>query len=331
MNKKSLVSVWFIFLMITKGSVVSGVELAITNDISDILNSKKICLHLSFGPNDQAVLYNSLSFSIDSPLITVASWTWNKNPSMQYVVGFKRVKKLYAESMGCELALNFDMVEKKSMLKHLSEASLYFSCIVLDKNGTSRPISLLKAIDDGFSIVDTMTLNNMLNFDLIKTFTADALSNKNNAEKLLKQPRQPAQLTENIVIDHLKDIWCELTNRLKNFFSSMNYIFWYTVILILTLGLLFKRAKQQTGLWETEARRLFVMLWLLWTYSFLSATIPSHIFFTIFAILLVPIAMYYIFTARTETTLDKLKSFIGFALAMSILPLLIKAFLMFMF
>ncbi|MFH1254209.1 MAG: hypothetical protein V1646_02135 [bacterium] len=341
MLKKIALSLILLFFQVTNNSAV---ELAITNDISNILNSKKICIRLSLNPQDQAIYSNSLNFSVDNPDITVASWECKQNPTMQYVTKFKRVKKLYVQPLTCEIALNFESDNKKTTLQNLSESNLYISCIVLNKNGMSQPVSLAKALDDGFSIIDTGTYNNAfrntLNYDFIKTFTQNYLQNqktdahnspdKNETDKKLGVQQKPVPETANIIIDNLKSIWGTLVSKLKSFFMSLNYIFLYLIIFILMILLFFKKLSPRNIL-LIEIRRFLVMSWILSTYSFLNIFIPQYIFFTIFAVLIAPISMYYIFTARTESTQDKLKSFIGFALAISMLPLLIKAYISFMF
>jgi len=340
MFKKIILSLTLLFFQITNNFAV---ELAITNDISNILNSKKICIRLSLNPQDQAIYSNSLNFSVDHPDITVTSWECKQNPTVQYVTRFKRAKKLYTQSLTCELMLNFES-NNKTALQNLSESNLYISCIVLNKNGMSQPVSLAKALDDGFSLIDTGTYNNLfsnnLNYDTIKTFTKNYFDNKNpdnknqgdknKLDKKFNTPQKPVQETANIIIDNLKSIWVTLVSKLKSFFTSINYLFFYLIIFILMILLLFKKLNPR-NIWLIEIRRFLVISWILSTYSFLNIFIPQYIFFTIFAVLIAPISMYYIFTARTESTLDKLKSFIGFALAISMLPLLIKAYISFMF
>lgn len=337
MIKKIILALILLFFQITKNSAV---ELAITNDISNILNSKKICVRLSLNHQDQAIYSNSLNFSVDHAAITVASWECKQNPTMQYVTKFKRVKKLYAQSLTCEITLNFATNDEKTALKNLSESNLYISCIVLDKNGTSQPVSLTKALDDGFSLINTTTYNNMfsntLNYDSIKTFTQNYLNNldsKNQVDKneiKINTQKKPIIETSNVIIDNLKNIWETLFNKLKSFFTSVNYLFFYFIIFILMILLLLKKLSPR-NIWLIEIRRFLVLCWILSTYSFLNIFMPKYIFFTFFAVLIAPISMYYVFTANTESMLDKLKSFIGFALAMSMLPLLIKAYLSFMF
>ncbi|MFA6990938.1 MAG: hypothetical protein WC192_02670 [Candidatus Babeliales bacterium] len=341
MFKKIILSLILLFFQITN---TFAVELAITNDISNILNSKKICIRLSLDPQDQAIYSNSLNFSVDHPEITVVSWECKQNPTMQYVTKFKRIKKLYTQSLSCEVALNFESDNKKAALQNLSKSNLYISCIVLNKNGMSQPVSLAKALDDGFSLIDTGTYSNLfsnnLNYDTIKTFTKNYFDNKNpdnknqgdknETNKKLNTPQKPIPEPANIIIDNLKSIWRTLVSKMKSFFTSLNYIFLYLIIFILMILLLFKKLNSR-NIWLIEIRRFLGLCWILSTYSFLKLLIPQYIFFAIFAVLIAPISMYYIFTARTESTLDKLKSFIGFALAMSMLPLLIKAYLSFMF
>lgn len=349
MIKKIIFSLILLFLQVTNSFAV---ELTITNDISNIFNSKNIYIRLSLNPQDQAIYSNSLNFSIDHPEITITSWTCKQNPTMQYVTKFKRVKKLYCESLTCEITLNFESDDisdkqsdnKKTALKNLRESCLYASCIVLDKNGTSQPVSLVKTLDDGFSLLDTLTtnntLNNPLNYEHIKTLTQSYFSNKNpddtnssgknNLDKKLNTSQKPMPETANLIIDNLQTIWGTLVDKLKSFFTSLNYLFLYLIILILMIVLFLKRLSPR-NIWLIEIRRFLVLCWILSTYSFLIMFMPRYIFFATFAALIAPISMYYIFTARTESTLDKLKSFIGFALAMSMLPLLIKAYLSFMF
>ncbi len=341
MFKKIILSLTLLFLQFTKSTAV---ELTITNDISNILNSKKICIRISLNPQDHGIYSNSLNFSVDNPDITVTSWECKQNPTMQYVTRFKRVKKLYTQSLSCEVALNFESDNKKAILQNLSESNLYISCIVLNKNGMSQPVSLSKALDDGFSLFNTGTYNNAfsnnLNYDIIKTFTKNYFDNKNpsnknqvdknKTDKNFNTPPKPVQETANVIIDNFKSIWGMLIGKLKSFFTSINYMFFYLTIFILMTLLLFKKLHPR-NIWLIEIRRFLVICWILSTYSFLNIFIPQYIFFTIFAALIAPISMYYLFTARTESILDKLKSFIGFALTISMLPLLIKAYISFIF
>lgn len=323
----------YLILLLLPSIKAFAVELAVTNDISDIFNSKKICVRLSLNSQDQAIYSNSLNFSIDYPEVIIKSWECKQNPSMQYVPKFKRVKKLFTQSLTCEIILNFENLNnKKTVIEGLRESSLYASCITLNKNGTSQPVSLVKTLDDGFSLLDTATYGNALNYDYIKTLTQNCLNNSNMQNKIygVNPPQKPLPETANVIIDNLKNIWGTLINKLSNFFTSLNYFFIYLLIFILMILLSVKKLSPN-NIWLIEIRRFLAICWILSTYSFLNTVIPQYIFFTIFAIMITPISMYYIFTARTESTIDKLKSFIGFALAMTTLPLLIKAYLSFMF
>jgi hypothetical protein len=336
MIKKIALVLFLFFAQITTNCAV---ELALTNDIFNILNSKKICARISLNAQDQAIYANSLNFSTDCPNISITSWKCKQDPSMQYVAKFKHVKKVYAESLDFEIILNQDeSCKQNELLKSLRESNLYFSCIVLDKNGSSRSASLVKTFDDGFSSIDTTTFKNSLAFDFIKTFTGtkDSLLDKTIcpdkyliASKIVPEPA-------NIILDNLKDIWKTLVTKLNTFLSSSNCIFIYLIILALALLMIIIRLRLRlTNLWLIEIHRFLVICSFLWTYALifwfsgLSKFISQATFFVSFAVLLVPISMYYIFTAGAHTTLGKLKSLIGFILASLILPLLIKAYFLF--
>lgn len=325
-----------LFLTILQITPSSAVELVITNDISDILNSQKICVRLNLDCKDQAIHSNSLDFSIDNPSINIITWKCKQNHTLQYVPRFKRVKKLYAQSLTCEIALNFEPSDKKTVLKKLSESNLYISCIVLDRNGISQPANLVKALDDGFSFIDTETynntFNNVLNYDNITTFTQNYLKSNiakwERENKKIHAPEKPLPEYENIIIDNLKVIWNTLTIKCTFLLKSLNNIILYLIIFILIILLSLKQFRSKNP-FLIELHRFLVISCILWSYSFFNVFIPQYIFFIIFAILMMPISMYYIFTAQSESILDKLKSFIGFALAISILPLLLKAYLSF--
>lgn len=333
MIKKILV---FLFLTILQINPSSAVELVITNDISDILNSQKICVRLNLEGKDQAIHSNSLDFSIDNPYINIITWKCKQNHTLQYLPRFKRVKKLYTQSLSGEIALNLEQNDKKKALKNLSESNLYVSCIILDKNGTSQPVSLVKALDDSFSFIDTETYNNhfdnTLNYDNITTFTQNYLKNnivkRERENKKINIPKKPVPEYVNVIIDNLKVIWKTLTIQCKFILKSLNNIILYLIIFILIILLSFKQIRSKNP-FLIELHRFLVISCILWSYSFLNVFIPQYIFFSIFAILMTPISMYYIFTAQTESILDKLKSFIGIALAISILPILLKAYLSF--
>jgi hypothetical protein len=324
--KKTFVLFFIIILQIT---YLLSIELIITNDIPDIIESKKICARLNFDTNDQAIHSNSLNFSIDCPFSEIESWSCNKNPSIQYIHSFRRTKKVYSEPPSCELILKFDSDDKKAILKNLYISNLYASCIVLDKNGTSNAKSLVKSLDNGFSIIDTFTFSNKISYDSIQTLTSDFLKNKNLNQKFNNSCKQKIDV-ENSVADNLRDIWNKLALNIAKFDSFLNSILNFIIILVFLVFLILLRFKIDSIL-VTELYRFILICCIIWGYSFLRLVVRPHFFFLGFAILLTPISFYYIFADRTGSTLCKLKSFIGLVLAASIIPILVKAYISLMF
>ncbi len=318
---KKIFVLYFLFILQITSAI--AVELVITNDISDIIESKKICARLNLNADDQAIYSNSLIFSIDSPYLEIASWSCSKNPSIQYVHTFKRTKKVYTEPPSYEVLLRFNPEDEKTALKNLCNSSLYASCIVLGKNGISNATILVKSLDDGFSIIDTLTFDNKITYNSVQTFTKNFLKH-NPIHPNFINPGKPPIDSENLMVDNLKGLWNKLAYNVTNFFLLLNRILSLIIIFALFIFLILLKLKRNS-MWVTELLRFMSIGSLIWGYSFLRFIIKPHIFFSGFAILITPVSFYYIFTSRTGSMLSKLKSFIGLVLAALIIPFLVKA------
>jgi hypothetical protein len=327
----------------TKQSMPAPLELSITNEIADILGSNKICVRIEFDKSTHAVISNSVHFSIDTPEIAVLEWACTQRPNVQFLANFKRGKKVFLEPFNYEIKIkvrpSLDKPEEHNLIDILKNSNLYTYCITIDKNGRANSVSVCKPFATSMSATGTSAIGtNFINMEnsksilapeTINTLTSLAIQTSASNFKQTKNYQKFGVARENVILDRVTELLNLTTNKLNNFRQSLNLLYLYFFIIFLLLFLiLFQRTRIKLA-FTKEPRRFLFFCWLILTYFMLKNMITPHMFYAGLAGMFAPISFYYIFGAKTDSFSDKLKSLIGFILAATIIPLLLKAFLIF--
>lgn len=307
------------------------VRLQLTNDCADILVSKKVCIRIVLEEHEQGLYKDMLRFSVDVPSLLLVGWHVVQIPSLQYVLSFKRAKKIYNESCNAEFFIDFSKnISTEQRIKILSSASFYVSGMILQKDGTNKTFDLSIPLDQqGLSLTQTTTgVNVPSGFETLVTGTHSNVFVPETHQKLESFD------VENRSVDRVLTVWRKIVTGLRSLYESEGFILWYLVFLSLCLLLILKKYVRVMRffipLWgypEQELRRLLIWICLGATIvMFRTKCKESHILLAL-AIFFVFPALDYI-CASQETFWGRFKSLLGFVLAMSIIPLIVKALIL---
>ncbi len=312
---------------------VLPVRLQLTNDCADMLVSKKICIRMVLEAHEQGLYKDLLRFSVDVPSLLLVGWHIMQVPALQYVLSFKRAKKIYNESCGAEFFIDFPKdVSTEQRVKTLTGASFYVSGMILQKDGTNKSFDLSVPLDQGLSLTQTATgVNLARGVDELLTNTHNNVFIPESHKKLISLDE------ENKSIDRVLTVWRKIAIGLRSLYESEKFILWYLAFLCLCFLLILKKyirvLKFFIPLWghpEQELRHLLIWMCLGATIiMFRTKCEESHILLAL-AIFFVFPALDYI-RASQVTFWGRCKSLLGFILAMSIIPLMVKALILMYF
>lgn len=319
-----------IFLWVFIFSRVDALELNITNDINDIFSTKNINVYFELAKETHAVLCSTINFSVDNPSIAIIGSACSQRPSVEFLQSFKRGKKVFTQPFYYELKIKIALADQSQAFEELKRTSLYASCFAVERSGHIRAMSLCKPLYDEVLIgafpqksgLDVLTQTDTLN-TLTSFFIKDRLKNTLGYKNFEIEP-------ENMAIANLKGLTVFIVERVNDLADRINFFLVYLIIFILATLLLVLMARYDfVRTWMSGLVRLLVFVWFILTFFFFKARLVPYKFYVCLAALFIVISLYYIFSAKTESAKDKLKSLFGFILAATAIPLLLKAFLLF--
>lgn len=294
-------------------SMPARLNLIITNEIDDIFNLNKICVRIDFDKSIHAVISSSIFFSIDVPGIAVEKFDCIQRPSIQFLPTFKHNKKVFLEPFNCEIKI------KNRSNAILKNANLYAYCIIIDKDGRTSSVTVFKPLFNAINF-------NFLSKDINTTLTNTLL--QNNLKIMKIYPKFDTK-KENIILDKLSDLFGLVSNKAHNFMRDFKLMWIYFFIILFLLCIILLQKFIQIPNILKDLRLFLLFCWCILTVIIIKNVFALHIFYVILAALFTVISLYYIFSAKSDSIVDKLKSLIGFVFAISIIPLLLKAFLLF--
>ena len=327
MNKKKLI-ILCAFILIS--GQIGAMDIAVTNDRKDIASTNKIGVRLTFDSKTQAVLCSTINFSVDNPQISVVDWTCAQRPISQFLSNFKRSKKVFTESFNCELKIKTlsQKNDSTALIDTLKTSNIHASCISIEKNGRTRPINICCPIDIESGTPNPALFDNTLDATKIQNISSirEINANVKNFANYKKIEAEPG----NIIVDKFKDLWTCLLNRIGKIGDKIDFLLLYMIIICLIVLFLilvtrFSLMKAMLG----GLLRMLIFAGIIMSYFFIKPFLVPYKFYTGLAALLIIISFYYIFSAKTESARDKLKSLLGFILAATAIPLILKAFLLF--
>ncbi|KKQ32308.1 MAG: hypothetical protein US49_C0010G0008 [candidate division TM6 bacterium GW2011_GWF2_37_49] len=327
MTKKTLIILCSFILFLSE---VCAMNIAVTNDIKDIASTNKIGVRLTFDSKTQAVLCSTIKFSVDHPQIDVVDWSCAQRHISQFLSNFKRSKKVFPESFNCELKIK-TLLQKNDtnvLIDTLKASNLHASCIAIEKNGRTRPINICCPIDIESGTPNPGLLDNTIDSTKIQNISSlneigDSVKNPSNYKKIEAEQG-------NVIVDKFKDLWTFLLNRIDKIGDKIDFFLLYLIIIVLTILFLllvtrFSLMRAMLG----GLLRFLIFACITMSYFFIKPFLVPYKFYVGLAALLILISFYYIFSAKSESAKDKLKSLLGFILASTAIPLILKAFLLF--
>lgn len=320
MNKKNLIIFGAFIMAVVQ---IMAMDIEVTNDIKDIAATNKMGVRLTFNANVQAVLCSTINFSIDNPQINVVDWTSTQRPISQFLTTFKRSKKVFTESFNCDISIKSN---SSNLVAELKTSNIHLFCVIQEHNGRTKSVNICCPINYETEMANTGQQDNT--FDTTtSTYTSNIQPNIESKKiSYNKMETEPG----NIIVDKFKDLWTFLQVRIDRISDKIDFYILYLVIIVLMilfmlLIVIYPPVKNMFG----GGLRLLIFAFITMSYFFTKSHLIAYKFYIVLAGLLMLIAFYYIFSAKTESARDKLKSLLGFILAAAAIPLILKAFLLF--
>jgi hypothetical protein len=323
------------FLFLPYNKRLYSLNVYITNDNADIINSKKICVRLSFDSGEAAIYKDTLCISIDTPSIDLNSWRTTAQAPVFYVPNFKKNKKLFTESFNLEILIDFEHKDKQNQMKTLHESHLSISSLLLTKAGNIKaenvvvPLKVSDFVEDLSLTVTTSTLGMISNY----TFTLLPYQRSFECFNHTKHFVGKQDVNEVLIIDRTKDLWEALRQQVYILFSSFSFYKWYSILwlflLVLLLCLFHPKLRYVVSLcscWYRELVILVSVLLFIFSWWLLQGYMVSYVWYGVLGVFCIPSSCYYLW-GGTETFLDRLKVLIGIIFAIALLPLLVLAYM----
>lgn len=309
--------------------VICAMNLTITNDIKDIAATEKIGVRFAFDSNIQSILCNTINFSVDCPQVTVLEWACSERPVSQFLPNFKRSKKVFTGPFNCELKIKMNPQNDAltDLIDVLKGSTLHISCIAIENSGQTKSINICCPIDDESAIAKLPFFSNK--HDLTSDNTSSNIL-LNSYQKKFAIHKKINPEPGNVVLDKLMDLSIFLSDRACKIRDRIDFFLFYLILIVLIV--LFLILVSRYSLMKAllgGLLRLLIFAWFVISYFFVQPFLLPYKFYFGLAALLILIAFYYIFSAKSESAKDKLKSLLGFLLVAASIPLILKAFLLF--
>lgn len=301
-------------------------NVCIMNDAVDIFASKKICAHISFDRDEEALSRNSLCISVDSPDIELKGWRTNEQAPLVYSTSFKRVQRIFSRSFTLEILIDFDA--KQFDQASFVEKHLCISALILGKDETTRAECVVVPLvpdDENVGLGIGGALMNEQDESALHAYNKAAMGFQNRCSKFGKQNTHELH-----IIDQMKDAWRIIVREIHDAASSFCFYKWYLslwgifFVLLLRWFVTFIRFIPISVRWHRELFIVSSVLLTVFTWCYFRSSIPLSIWYGALGFFCVPGAFYYLWGGN-ETFLDRCKVLLGLIFAVALLPLVMMA------
>jgi hypothetical protein len=125
--------IFTLFGFVCIGNRVGAIELAVLNDIAEMVKSKKIILKVAFSPSEKLVYREMLRFSSSNQHIVLRFWKASAAAKTEYVASFHQPKRVFTESFELELTFEALDVEEVFLPLVLEQTNVAVSYVALGK------------------------------------------------------------------------------------------------------------------------------------------------------------------------------------------------------
>ena len=129
---KQIFLITALFGFASVGTRVAALELAVLNDITEMVKSKKIMLKVAFSPSEKLVYREMLRFSSSNRLIVLRFWKASAAAKKEYVASFHQPKRVFTESFELELTFEALNVDEGALPRVLAQTNVAISYVALD-------------------------------------------------------------------------------------------------------------------------------------------------------------------------------------------------------
>ena len=313
--------------------LLSAFNLYITNDNTDMINCKKICVRLSFEPGEAALYRDTFCISVDTPDLELKGWRTMAQSPVVYAEGFKKSKRLFTESFNLEILIDFDKTSKQEQGAVFNKSHLSISSLVLTKDGKNKaenvivPLKVENIVEGIVPTIFVAQLASEYASTLLPYQKSFEFFNRN------KQIVRKQEVSEVLVIDRTKGLWRDLRINIDDLIGSISFYKWYIILWVLFLLLflcwfypVFRFVIPLSARWRRELFVFVMVLLLVLTWQLMRGHFAPYVWYGGLSAFCVPVSIYYLW-GGTATFLDRCKILIGIVFAVALLPLLALAFI----
>lgn len=321
MNKRS---VWLVAVLMMIPLYVGGLEITGTDDVNDLITHKKIVLNFNKKNDEIGIIKNSLQFSVDNPSISLVSWHYDAQPVQTFLSIFKKYQKLYTSSFAGWIACDCRNTNA------ITDSSLYISCLIVAHDG--RIVPFTTRLRMGKKLLCDRDVTCTGGYDHALTVSAVSIP----TDGQISVPATPDLTQDFLQFEQLGGKWTWLCGMIK---SCAYASFWWVIgglllsSLILIVVLCRRRRYSKSSiiwlLWRAKSLYLVIFIavayMLVWLHYVASS---AKILYALSTLCCIGMLYAYIAPPHDETLIGRIKTIIGFALGMLIIPLALKAYLM---
>lgn len=321
-----------VILAILHTHAIFGLALHVINDPLDMAINKKICLSITCAPEELGIYRHALSFSVDSAAIKLLSWQAHNPAISSYSNAFKKTKKIFSGPLLLDVFSQTasDVLEQSSAL--FAKAHIHVSGLVAYHNGKVAPFNLIAPLKSTQQLGElALATPDRPLVDPVSLFSQESVA---GGPALMSVPDFDKELD---FIERLGALWRRLVDDVM---QAATWSLLFVSLLISSAFWLLLIAKRRyywmryvlpfSIAWEREFRRLTIFLLagaLLYGLSFILAL---YSILALFALLCFCAMCYaYLFPQKETSFLHRFKALIGFILGILVMPLLVKAYLMY--
>ena len=297
----------------------SAVTFEMVNDLATVARSKQVSIRFRLDAHEQGIVRRTLCFSVDQSSIHLKQWHATVPPVRVWNVFLNKKRSLFTGAGEFCVELSF------AIKTALAQASFSVSCLIMRTDGTMQPFMQLLRLSggDGVNRMDSGSLPGMTRSD-------------DKEERFLSFPTK--NFDDDQLIESLGTVWLKCKSWLYAL-VTLTSVWWSLMCMCLLVTCIWLRKRfvfarrfmPSFGLWEREfvssavflagcfVCGLLVLLgWHVISFSLLSGWCLM--------------GMGYAFATPPdqEIFLGRLKKMIGLCLGMTVLPLMLKAYLIYL-
>lgn len=122
----------FLIVMLGFTSITQALELAVINDIPEMIRSKKIALRVDFSTEEKFLYRDMLRFSSSNTKIVLRYWKASVAAKSEYISSFHQTKRVFVEPFDLELTFEGINTSETTLPEELSQTNVIISYVTLN-------------------------------------------------------------------------------------------------------------------------------------------------------------------------------------------------------